>query len=106
MSHPQPERTQNSLIFGTPAKDVTSTLPRFIYSKQQENAIIDHVTSHLDTEFKFDNLDLLLEKLDLHGYEDVRNSRFENLNDLIVKKIKSKIALMRQNMGLGNLPID
>ncbi|KAI0432507.1 hypothetical protein F5Y09DRAFT_353421 [Xylaria sp. FL1042] len=98
------QRTQDSLIFGVPARHVRSIAPRFRWDAQQDSVIKEHVVNHMDFESMYCDLNLLLPRLGLDGYEAMENDYGENIHDIIVKKVKEKIVKLRRDACLSNLP--
>lgn len=98
----QPLRTADSLIFGVRARDTTSQVPRFRWSVTERNYITAHVMAHQSPPAKYNDLDVLLRDLDLHGYEAVTNSEGANVHDMIVRKVKSEILKLRSELNLPN----
>ncbi|KAI0424090.1 hypothetical protein F5Y09DRAFT_353850 [Xylaria sp. FL1042] len=99
----QVQRTPDSLIFGVEAKDVTSRTPRFNFLPSAQIDIITHVREHWAFHTRFDDLDQLLVRLDLHGYENITNAQGQCVHDIIMKKVKAKITSTRFGFGLLNV---
>lgn len=104
MSQPAAQRTQASRIAGIPARDIRSYF-QIQWGRVQDDIFLDHIMNHLDAENRYDDMDQLLQRLNCDGFENVTNDQGENVHQIIVKKVRAKIAAMRTKAGLGNKPI-
>ncbi|KAI0914957.1 hypothetical protein F4823DRAFT_3206 [Ustulina deusta] len=93
-------RTRDSLIFNVPARQIDSEDPRFLWSLKQEKVFLRYIQNHLDTYGKPGNLEILLQRLDLDGYDAIRTDRGEHVHGIIVKKVYAKMMRMRRKAGL------
>ncbi|KAI0485074.1 hypothetical protein GGR56DRAFT_616740 [Xylariaceae sp. FL0804] len=92
------ERTAASAIFGVQAAELVSR-KRFDW-KADHNAIFQQWILANGLNCKPDDLHPLLRRLDLDGYEDVRNSSNESVHKLILDKVVRKLKSYR-----GKLPV-
>ncbi|KAI0189618.1 hypothetical protein EV127DRAFT_408813 [Xylaria flabelliformis] len=90
------KRTQGSTMFGTTAKSLTSGIP-FRWRADQVNIFEDWVLFKGPNVMSADLLPLL-RALDLDGYEDVKNNRGECVHDLIIVKVRRKLAKTKNEM--------
>ncbi|KAK5634512.1 hypothetical protein RRF57_010225 [Xylaria bambusicola] len=98
------QRTQDSLVCSIPARELRSTTV-LRWTKQQEDEFIDHILHHFDFENKYDDFYLLLERLGVDGFEDIKNDQDDGVHMIIVRKVQDKITHLRTKAGLGNQPI-
>ena len=98
------KRTHASTMFGTTAWNLASNIP-FRWVGFHVSIFEDWIRVKGAGAMTAD-LVPLLRQLDLDGYEDVRNKRGECVHDLIVVKVRRKIARIRDEVvlkGLGSL---
>ncbi|CAJ2509749.1 Uu.00g056490.m01.CDS01 [Anthostomella pinea] len=88
-------RSKNSLLFGTPARDLTSS-KRFMWTPAHNKMFEEHVNSRADI---YSDQESLLEQLDSHGYEQIKTSAGENVKKLILKKVRSKLYNTQRNLA-------
>ncbi|KAI0813845.1 hypothetical protein GGR55DRAFT_676774 [Xylaria sp. FL0064] len=91
----EPQRTPDSRIFGVRARDVTSRVPRFNFLPSAQVAIMDHVRNRQAPGTQYDDINELLVRLDLNGFENITNVEGKNVHDIIVRTVKSKIRSAR-----------
>ncbi|KAI0536066.1 hypothetical protein GGR58DRAFT_407128 [Xylaria digitata] len=83
-------RTQASTMFSTTAKNLTSNIP-FRWTSDQVAIFEDWIYFKASCATTAD-LTPLLRALDLDGYEDIENIRGECVHDLIITKVRRKLA--------------
>ncbi|KAI0457589.1 hypothetical protein F5B21DRAFT_85312 [Xylaria acuta] len=102
MAQPQPQRTENSLVFGIPARLCTSVDPRFVWSDAQIHVMVNWIRANPR---RFGNLETLLEALDLHGFgPDILDLNGQPIGAMIQKKVKNKVGKLRAQLRDGWLP--
>ncbi|KAI0417092.1 hypothetical protein F5X98DRAFT_364057 [Xylaria grammica] len=84
------KRTQASTMFHTTAKNLSSDVP-FRWTSEQVIIFEDWIRFQGPNATTAD-LTPLLQVLDLDGYEDIKNSRGESVHDLIIAKVRRKLA--------------
>ncbi|RWA06262.1 hypothetical protein EKO27_g8844 [Xylaria grammica] len=84
------KRTQASTMFHTTAKNLSSNVP-FRWTSEQVIIFEDWIRFQGSNATTAD-LTPLLQVLDLDGYEDIKNSRGECVHDLIIAKVRRKLA--------------
>ncbi|KAI1277920.1 hypothetical protein F5Y07DRAFT_407108 [Xylaria sp. FL0933] len=96
----EPQRTPDSRIFGVRARDITSRVPRFNFLPSAQVAIMDHVRNHQAPGTLYNDINELLVRLDLNGFENITNAEGKNVHNIIVRKVKSKISSARLSYAL------
>jgi hypothetical protein len=90
-------RTGDSLIFGVPARETTSKMPKFDWTPAQLALFRAHIRAHPRENDKYYDLEELLQGLDLDGYDNhIRNREGYSVRTMIYKKVKSKLSRMRK----------
>ncbi|GAP93066.1 hypothetical protein SAMD00023353_10000180 [Rosellinia necatrix] len=84
------KRTQASTLFSTSAKNLTSSVP-FRWRAEQVDIFEDWIVLKGPNAMSADLVPLLRE-LDLDGYEDIDNEYGECVHDLIIEKVRRKLA--------------
>ncbi|KAI3331623.1 hypothetical protein HD806DRAFT_477908 [Xylariaceae sp. AK1471] len=98
-------RSRRSIVRGFRIKDINSgnfssrVLPW--NNTDEEDLVLEHIRLHPNEDEKYDDLDDLLEKLDLDGFESVRTADGKNLGDLIRRNVQGKIRGMRLKFPTG-----
>ncbi|KAK5636002.1 hypothetical protein RRF57_011714 [Xylaria bambusicola] len=94
------KRTIASTMFNTSARNLTSSVP-FRWTPHHVDIFTDWIRlKGLGTAATAD-LTPLLRELDLDGYEDIKNMRGECVHDLIIVKIRRKIANMKSTIPIA-----
>ncbi|KAI1466158.1 uncharacterized protein F4812DRAFT_98852 [Daldinia caldariorum] len=95
-------RTPDSLVWGaTRAIDLVSGV-RFSWDNSQNKAFIDFLRA-FGPNYKSTNFELLLFRLDLDGYEDIRNKNGESVHRLIMEKVLRKLKSTADKMAQNGL---
>ncbi|KAI0489961.1 hypothetical protein F4859DRAFT_174125 [Xylaria cf. heliscus] len=98
----QPQRTADSLIFGTPARLCTSGDPRYMWTTTHVHIMCNWIKNNPTG---YDDLETLLQALDLHGFgPDILDFNNRPVRDIIYTKVKSKISKLRLQLKDGWAP--
>ncbi|KAI1394299.1 uncharacterized protein F4822DRAFT_44594 [Hypoxylon trugodes] len=85
-------RTPNDVVWGsTKAKDLVSSV-RFSWDNKHQKIFFVRFLAKEGLNYKNADVTPLLRTLNLDGYEDIKNFNGDNVHDIIVEKVRRKLA--------------